>query len=116
MLLFCPEPKYLSHVAFSFGGNQRRRAFMGQYVCLHHSIIHDQPLINCTQILLLLAILTLVLSSQHIFKLLFAVGGLIFWHIIPVLAAIPSSERSRLVMVNALATLLIIIQVTTGFR
>lgn len=51
-------------------------------------------LINFTQ-LLLAVFLTTLLPTQYIAKLTFFTLGFIYWHVIPVIAALPPSERRR---------------------
>ncbi|KAJ4499630.1 hypothetical protein C8R41DRAFT_915363 [Lentinula lateritia] len=41
-------------------------------------------------------ILTLLLPAQYIAKLVYFLGGAFFWHIIPILAALPSEDRARI--------------------
>ncbi|KAJ4486111.1 hypothetical protein J3R30DRAFT_3444125 [Lentinula aciculospora] len=40
-------------------------------------------------------LLTLFLPAQYIAKLVYFLGGLFFWHIIPILAALPPEDRAR---------------------
>ncbi|KAE9408089.1 hypothetical protein BT96DRAFT_21652 [Gymnopus androsaceus JB14] len=41
-------------------------------------------------------VLTLVLPAQYIAKLIYFLGGVFFWHIVPILGALPSEDRARL--------------------
>ncbi|KAJ7293566.1 hypothetical protein C8J57DRAFT_1269369 [Mycena rebaudengoi] len=47
-------------------------------------------------VLLLLLIVTLVIPAKYLAKLTYFVGGLFFWHVTPVIAALPPIDRSRL--------------------
>jgi hypothetical protein len=47
-------------------------------------------------VLLFLFLVTLLLPAKYIAKLVYAVGGILFWHITPVMAAIPLADRARL--------------------
>ncbi|KAJ3969451.1 hypothetical protein EV361DRAFT_920776 [Lentinula raphanica] len=46
--------------------------------------------------LLCCCILTLFLSAQRIAKLVYFLGGVFFWHIIPIIAALPPEDRARI--------------------
>ncbi|KAF7306916.1 hypothetical protein MIND_00484100 [Mycena indigotica] len=46
--------------------------------------------------LFVLFLLTLLVPAEYLAKLLYLVGGILYWHIVPVIAALPSQERSKL--------------------
>ncbi|KIM85186.1 hypothetical protein PILCRDRAFT_5540 [Piloderma croceum F 1598] len=43
-----------------------------------------------------LFLVTLFLPAKYIAKLVYAVGGIFFWHIAPIIAAMPAADRARL--------------------
>ncbi|KAJ7634293.1 hypothetical protein DFH06DRAFT_1437038 [Mycena polygramma] len=47
-------------------------------------------------VLIFLFLLTLFLPAKFLAKLTYFVGGFLFWHVTPVIAALPSTERARL--------------------
>src|ERR1700727_2034085 len=42
-----------------------------------------------------------MIPAQYLAKLIYFVGGVFFWHIVPLLAALPPSDRARLVIPNS---------------
>ncbi|KAJ6621738.1 hypothetical protein B0H10DRAFT_973230 [Mycena sp. CBHHK59/15] len=46
--------------------------------------------------LFFLFLLTLLMPAKYIAKLTYFVGGLLFWHVVPVIAALPQADRARL--------------------
>jgi len=48
-----------------------------------------------SQVVFLLFLVTLLLPAKYIAKLMYAVGGIFFWHIAPVIAAMPAADRAR---------------------
>lgn len=42
-----------------------------------------------------LFLVTLLLPAKYLTKLTYFVGGILFWHVTPIIAALPSAERSR---------------------
>ncbi|KII94384.1 hypothetical protein PLICRDRAFT_172032 [Plicaturopsis crispa FD-325 SS-3] len=46
-------------------------------------------------VIFFLFLVTLFLPAKYIAKLAYAVGGIFFWHITPVIAALPPSERAK---------------------
>ncbi|KAJ7038215.1 hypothetical protein C8F04DRAFT_1089928 [Mycena alexandri] len=47
-------------------------------------------------VLLFLFIVTLLLPAKYLAKLTYFTGGFLFWHVTPVIAALPPSDRARL--------------------
>lgn len=52
-----------------------------------------------SQIIFFLFLVTLFLPAKYLAKLTYFVGGVFFWHITPVIAALPSAERARYVLI-----------------
>lgn len=46
-------------------------------------------------VIFFLFLVTLLLPAKYIAKLSYAVAGVFFWHITPVLASLPGSDRAR---------------------
>jgi hypothetical protein len=46
-------------------------------------------------VLLLLFIVTLFVPAKYLAKLTYFIGGFLFWHVAPVIAALPPSDRAR---------------------
>jgi hypothetical protein len=53
------------------------------------------PPANMLQVVFFLFLVTLLLPAKYIAKLSYAVGGMIFWHVVPIISAIPPPDRER---------------------
>ena len=46
-------------------------------------------------VIFFLFLVTLLMPAKYIAKLCYAIGGIFFWHITPVLVSLPASDRAR---------------------
>ncbi len=69
-------------------------AIYGLVSLFHFPSYHWCTALTALQVLLLLLFMTL-LPAKYLVKLAGLAFGAMFWHVIPVLAAIPPAERSR---------------------
>lgn len=51
--------------------------------------------VTSLQVIFFLFLVTLLLPAKYIAKLVYFIGGLFFWHITPIIAALPPADRAR---------------------